>query len=360
MKPRAVGIAWLRSWPGPEALQGEWSQAVGKPAFRLSPEASDLPRTQTLLEAFLEEYLHELRSYAPQALCMGTARGELVGLLHGYEFWARTGQSPPPTLSTATSLGSLATYTARKLHLSGPAWTVSQTCISGMVALYTAALLIEGGVVERAAFGAVEAPLHPFYAEAMNALRIYTRRQSYPYVSPGSGENTFAIAEAVGIGILTNEPAPIQISAIQLGTAYPTELPSYTAVSVEALERLLRTLGEKSPDFVLLHAPGTRQGDTAEIQAVQKVWGEVPAVSIKALTGHSLGAAPIVSLNWACHMLVSQQWPQVPPPALWMSSPPQQWENAVVIALGFGGVMSAVRIQKNPDYVPPRASPNPA
>jgi 3-oxoacyl-(acyl-carrier-protein) synthase len=112
------------------------------------------------------------------------------------------------------------------------------------------------------------------------------------------------------------------------------------------VEAFLRQMGDGRPDFVVLHAPGTRQGDKAEWEAVKRVWGEVPALSVKAWVGHSLGVAPLVSLSWAMYLLSTQRWLELPYKPHWPSYPPQRWQEAVVLALGFGGVMGAIWIQK--------------
>lgn len=345
MTPNPVGIAFLVGWPSPSLEEGHWEEVRGRPVFRLDVPIQGLSRTKILLEAFLHKHGEALRQLAPEAVCMASARGEMEALLALYEHW-QLGERLPPTTSPETTAGTLATVVAHAVGVKGPAYTVSQTCISGLAALYHATLMLRSGEATRVLFGAVEAPLHPFFVEALASLRIYSSRKAFPFCLPGSGENTLALGEGLAIGVLVQGEAPIQVVHVALQTAAPAELPSYTAVSVQALRRLLERLGEGPPDFVLLHAPGTRQGDQAEWEAVKAFWGEVPALSIKLWTGHSLGAASLLSIAWAAEFLQKAMWPQVPYRPFWGNTPPKAWNEAVVLALGFGGVMGGVRLRK--------------
>ncbi|MCS7161805.1 MAG: hypothetical protein NZ958_00545 [Bacteroidia bacterium] len=330
------------SLPGAEELEraGQNWQVRGKwPVYALSEGGT----TWGLLSALVERHAEELSALAPQAVVIGSARGEMTTLFQAYEAW-QSAESPSPTLSPETSLGTLASRLARRLGIQGPAWTVSQTCLSGLVALYQAALLIRAGVAQRVLFGAVEAPLHPFFIETMAALRIYSHQSDFPFVRPLSGTNTFALGEAVALGVLAEgTEGPFRVEAIQLTTAPPREGLAFPAVDAEALAAFLREFST-APDMVFLHAPGTRQGDAAEWQAVCSAWGEVPACAPKAFFGHSLGASPLVSLGLACAFLRQRRWVTSLP----FSNSPTQWRRAIVLALGYGGAMGAVELSYAP------------
>lgn len=345
---------YLRLWSRPSWEEGahaeaHWHKEGGLPVYRLPVEGKG-PRAWQLLTALGKATEASLRAARPEAVILGTARGESLALL---EAFAGSQQGGPlsPTLSPDTSGGTLASRFARELGVSGPAWVVSQTCLSGLLALYQAALLIRAQEATTVLFGAVEAPLHPFFVRMMAALRLYTPHKRYPFVRPGDRErkNTFALAEGVALGLLSRLPVgPFQLMALRVATAAPRKGIAFTAVDPDALANLLRSLGETPPDVVLLHAPGTQQGDAAEWQAIQSVWGALPALSVKALFGHSLGAAPLVSLGFLLEVLQRQVWPELPYAPLWGKNPPSRWREAVLIGLGYGGSMGALRIQ----YVP--------
>lgn len=342
---------YLRLWSRPnweDATQAptSWQSVEGLPVYRLPIEGSG-PRAWQLLSFLAEETQAPLQAARPEVVILGTARGESIALLEAFDDWQQ-GEGISPTLSPQTSRGTLASRLARKVGILGPAWEVSQTCLSGFIALYQAAILVRSAEATTALFGAVEAPLHSFFGRMMAALRLYTPYEQYPYVRPGNAEkvNSFALGEGVALGLLSQTPiSPFQLVAIRIATAPPQRGLAFTAVDAAALEALLRGVGETPPDMVFLHAPGTQQGDTAEWQAVQKVWGLLPALSVKTFFGHSLGAAPLVSLSLLLETFRREGWPVLPYTPLWGHLQPRRWREAVLIGLGYGGTMGAIRIR---------------
>ncbi|GIV25768.1 MAG: hypothetical protein KatS3mg026_1460 [Bacteroidia bacterium] len=339
----AAGLHFLESLPSPWE-GGQWAFLGARPVYRLQVHQQG-SGTQALLEAFWQKWGQAVAAHQPTAVVMASARGSLQPFLEGYETW-KAQKRVSPTFSPETTLGTLATWVAHRVGCEGPAWSVSQTCVSGLYALQSALLWHQLHPTEKVLFGAVETPLAPFFVEAMAALRIYSSRTVFPYSLPGTGQNTLALGEAIAVGIVGPLPAPFEITHGVTGTARPEAGQAYTAVAQKPLQRLLAQLGEEPPDFVLLHAPGTRQGDATEWEAVRAVWGPLPALSIKSQVGHSLGAAPLVALRWATYLLEGGPWPQLDYKPFWPSEPPPRRKEAVVIALGFGGAMGAVRIRR--------------
>jgi len=266
MKALAVGLHFLESLPDPQE-KGHWESLGGRPAYRLPTDLPG-PRAQALLEVFWDRWGATLAAHRPAAVVMASARGDMEAFLQGYETW-KAQKRVAPTFSPDTTLGTLATWVAHRVRCEGPAWTVSQTCVSGFYALQCALLWHQLHPTQKVLFGAVETPLVPFFVEAMAALRIYSARTTPPYSLPGTGQNTLALGEAVALGIIGPLPAPFVITHLFTGTALPQPGQAYTAVAQTPLEHLLRQLGTTPPDFILLHAPGTRQGDKTEWEAVQ-------------------------------------------------------------------------------------------
>lgn len=355
---------YLRLWSLPEGQalftdENGWTHIGGYPVYRI--ETSSASFSEAMLEAPLQGRAFELLSYLlsrygaeiqalqPQALYLGSSRGEIETLVEGV-LSHKEGEALSPTLSPRTSLGSLGSALARTLHIAGPAVVISQTCLSGLMALYEAMLFIKAGEGDTVLFGAVEAPLSPFFIETMAALRIYTQSPAPPFVRPGAvkGKNSFALGEGTVLGILSRE----RLSAFRLGGIRIRTAPSragiaFPAVDADALAELLASMGA-APDFVVLHAPGTRQGDAAEWEAIRRVWGTPPALSIKGSIGHSLGAAPLLGLAVALHFMTHRLWYAPPYPVIWNTTPPEKWSEAVIIGLGYGGVMGAIRVHHEP------------
>lgn len=74
----------------------------------------------------------------------------------------------------------------------------------------------------------------------------------------------------------------------------PEPTGTYAAI---AMKDALKAAGLKSSDigYVCLHGTGTKLNDGMEAKAVAKVFPDVPASSIKHLTGHTLGASGIIN-----------------------------------------------------------------
>ncbi|MCS6895667.1 MAG: hypothetical protein NZZ60_05915 [Bacteroidia bacterium] len=346
---------YLKVWslPEPESIlkeSAEWAFINSRPVYSLSEVMGDARAVQ-LLMSLAEKYAAEIRRFSPSAAYIGSSRGEIALLVQGIRSWEGTGKVSP-TLSPETSMGTLASQVARYLGITGSAATISQTCLSGLSALHMAALHVRAGEGRCVLFGAVDAPLTPFFVETMAALRIYTRETTPPYVRPGhvTSKNTFALGEGAVLGLLSSERfSPFKLVQIRLHTAPVRHGVSFTAVDTEALTALLSQMEGEKPDFVLLHAPGTAQGDAAEWEAVYRVWGDIPVLSIKRFIGHTLGAAPLLSLSAALFLLQTRKWVSMPYATFWKGSlSPVRWREVIVIGLGYGGVMGALRIQYEP------------
>jgi 3-oxoacyl-(acyl-carrier-protein) synthase len=95
-------------------------------------------------------------------------------------------------------------------------------------------------------------------------------------------------------------------------------------------------------DAIVMHAPGTIQGDAYEMQAIAQVFPQMRPLctSNKWKIGHTLGASGMLSLHLAVLMLQRQQFIPVPYLAVPQSRPALR--KVLVNAVGFGG--SAVSI----------------
>ena len=301
---RPVYLHGLWGRPAPEAVLSQpaegWTFVGEYPVRPVGPEIA--PSAQTLLEKLISEnFISPPASVG--AVYIGSARGEIGSLLSSYETWKFRREAL--RFVPETTPGALSVLVAEKLACSGPAITLSQTCVSGLAALYQAVLYtIATG--QAACFGAVEAPLHPLLIESFGYLRLASRRKAFPYTLPFQ-ENSVALAEGAVIGFVSPEPGPWQIEQVALYT-HSGGGATFTALPEAAFPVLLRMLGENPPQAVILHAPGTRKGDFTELRAVEAVWGRIPAITIKPLIGHSIGASGLLSLFWAQWLMTHQMW----------------------------------------------------
>ncbi len=355
---RPLFISHLVGLPAPEVYLGRpsegWILEAGAVQRRLAPASP----TDCL--ALLDRALDEWPEVGAEAVFLGTARGALSPLLTVSK-QASSGEMPDFRSFAQTSHGALASHVARRLRLAGPALTVSQTCVSGLAALYMAALFLLSGGGEAAVFGAVESPLHPLFIQSFQHFRLYTKRQSWPFTIPFGAANTLALAEAVVLGRLSTRPSPFRLEAVALSVE-PAE--TYTAFSVRALQHVLHQLEGFQLDGVLLHAPGTRQGDLAEVNQVQAVWGACPLLSFKTFTGHSVGASGLQGLQLAAWLLERQAWllndegisvapPDASTPAWstrqgFVAKLVKPMQRLAVLGAGFGGAAAGVIVSYEP------------
>ena len=132
--------------------------------------------------------------------------------------------------------------------------------------------------------------------------------------------------------------------AVIEGVGYATELLEHSvSISTEAMcfqrsmKMALGSLAPSSVDVIVMHAPGTIQGDLSEYKAIEKIFDtQMPMLtSNKWKTGHTLGASGLLSLEMAILMLQHQVFIPVP----YNNKKPESKtiRRILVNAVGFGG-----------------------
>lgn len=219
---------------------------------------------------------------------------------HEWKLLVNLHQQMPLRFSPWTTGGALSGALAKYLGVQGAHFTVSAACNSLLAALDIALAYLEKGRWDIAVVGAVDLAAEAHLAHAISLLRIYTSYTQFPFVRPFSGENTFALGESVVLFLVgKNPPNPLwEIVDLNLYTFHsqtPTQITTQNFIDLLSLVSI-------RPDFILCHAPGTRQGDFAELSAMQKLFKGVPFYSAKWLTGHTLGASAGTSLEALYHL----------------------------------------------------------
>jgi 3-oxoacyl-(acyl-carrier-protein) synthase len=284
----------------------------------------------------------------PCAVIIGSARGATETLEEAHRGFVTEGTVSPLT-SPFTTGGLLSSAVANDLGVVGPTSSLSMTCGSGLFAVATAASYLLTGFARRAIAGGAEAPLTPFTIAQMKALRIYSGdvRGGYP-CRPCSteGGNTLVLGE--GAALFALELASEGAATVGLprilsvgfgrengGTLTGTSREGYGFET--AMRGALRgTRG--AVDGVVLHAPGTSLGDSAELAAIGRVFeNALPyCVSIKHTTGHTFGAAGSLGIV-AARAVAGGAQIAVPYPSRLQGRPPGAMRRFLVNAAGFGG-----------------------
>jgi len=286
-------------------------------------------------------------------LCIGTARGSTGAFeYHHRNFLADGGTALKPYTSPTTTGGSVTSPVALALDCNGPVASLSMTCSSGLYAMAQGVAFLRAGMAERFVVGGTEAPLTPFTLAQMGILRIYSKdgETCYP-CRPLSSEakNTLTLGEGAAVFCLERVERSRSVPKI-VGVGFGAELhQSATGMSREgipfqqsmtrALAALQELRGDSVIDLVIMHAPGTVQGDSSELAALRAVFGNLPPITTtKFLTGHTFGASGPLGVLFALFFLKGGRVPSFPyelrinPPAV-----PDRIRRVMINSAGFGG-----------------------
>ncbi len=253
---------------------------------------------------FADRVLAARERYGPRriAVVVGTSTSGILASEDAYRARdPRTGALPEGFDYEHThDMFSLARFVREALGLRGPAMTVSTACASSARSFVDASHLIEAGVCDAAVVGGADSlcrmTLHGFAA-----LDLISPVPCRPCDAERAG---ISIGEAAGFALLEREgngPALLGYGATSDGYHMSAPHPE-AAGAIGAMRQALDRAGlaPRDIDYVNLHGTGTRANDAMEDLAVAEVFGiDTPCSSVKAWTGHALGAAGIVEAGIA-------------------------------------------------------------
>ncbi|GAC1503904.1 MAG: beta-ketoacyl-ACP synthase II [Vulcanimicrobiaceae bacterium] len=189
----------------------------------------------------------------------------------------------------------------------GPIFAMSSACASSNDAVSTAYNMILRGDARAVVSGGAEATISPLSLGGFCSMKALSTRNDDPARAsrPWDKERDgFVLGEGSGILVLEDfasaqkRGAHMYAEVIgfgQSGDAYNLVAPDPEANGVElALRRTLKKAGIEASevDYINAHGTSTPQGDVAESQGIERVFGKRVAVSSsKSMFGHALGAA---------------------------------------------------------------------
>ena len=254
----------------------------------------------------------------------------------------------------------------------GPIFAIASACASSNDAIATAYNMILRGDARAMVAGGAEATISPLALGGFCSMKALSTRNDEPAKAsrPWDKERDgFVLGEGSGMMVLEDynsaqaRGAKIYAEVIgfgQSGDAYNLVAPDPEANGVEiALNRALRNAGidASEVDYINAHGTSTPQGDVAESQGIERVFGKRVAVSSsKSMFGHALGAA--AALEGVATILAVQNdiMPptinyEVPDPECTLDYVPNIARRATVnVALsnsfGFGGHNSVLAFRK--------------
>jgi 3-oxoacyl-(acyl-carrier-protein) synthase len=255
--------------------------------------------------------------------------------------------------SPATTLGNISSWVSHDLQTVGPEISHSITCSTGLHALLNGIAWLQSGMSNQFLVGASEAPLTPFTLSQMTALKVYSNEDTAfanRCLDFQKTSNTMVLGEAAACLSLSlsSENAIAKITGIGFATEI---LSSSTSISTEAkcfqksMKMAIGSYAVDDIDAIVMHAPGTIQGDKTEFEAIKKVFGnQLPLLtSNKWKVGHTFATSGLLSLELALLMLQNQHF--IETPFYKNQNTTKKLRTVLVNAVGFGGNAVSVLIE---------------
>ena len=247
--------------------------------------------------------------------------------------------------SPATTLGNISSWVSHDLQTDGPEISHSITCSTGLHALLNGIAWLQSGMCNQFLVGASEAPLTPFTLSQMTALKVYSNEDNAlanRCLDFEKTSNTMVLGEAAACLSLSlnSEKAIAKITGIGFATEI---LSSSTSISTEAecfqksMKMAIGSYAFDDIDAIVMHAPGTMQGDKTEFEAIKKVFGKkLPLLtSNKWKVGHTFATSGLLSIELAILMLQNQHF--IETPFYKNQNTTKKLNRILVNAVGFGG-----------------------
>jgi 3-oxoacyl-(acyl-carrier-protein) synthase len=319
-----VEYAWNHLLSGETALgpiQGfdprPWGLDVAG-EVRALPRRPDLDRAFQLLDLAVDEALADAgwvgdngtEASADLAVVLGTCQGAIEGARGIHRAYA----ARPVPAGSAADRHAFAEYRpgrgteriAERLGATGPLATLGMVCVSSSVATLHATELLRRGEASRALAGGFEA-FSPFVFTGFQCIGALAKGPLRPFDHDRDGTVLGEGAALLCLETLSSARARgARIRAEVLGGGVAADAFHMTAPDPQGggLERAIRHafreagVGPADIDYISAHGTGTPFNDQMEFTAFSRVFSELeasgrtpPLSSIKAIFGHTLGAA---------------------------------------------------------------------
>lgn len=285
---------------------------------------------------------------------IGSSRGATKLFEKYHKEFLETGRTST-LASPTTTLGNISSWVAHDLKNDGPDISHSITCSTALHAVLNAVAWLQSGMATKFLVGGSEAPLTDFTIAQMNALKIYSKETGeFPCKAfdLNKTKNTMILGEGAAVACLEIGEKENALAYIE-GIGYATDdIEHNISISDEAncfqksMKMALQNTNLKDVDAIVMHAPGTLKGDTSEIKAIKKVFGEnQPMLTTnKWKVGHTFGASGMLNLEMAILMMQHNQFIEVP--FAEKQTIRKDIKKVLLNAVGFGGNAVSILISK--------------
>jgi 3-oxoacyl-[acyl-carrier-protein] synthase-1 len=264
-----------------------------------------MARMALLLVEQLDEPLRRARSrWRPEriAVLLGTSTAGAETTERAFQAYVRDGALPDAyDFRKQHTYGAALHVVAELTGARGPAWTISTACTSSAKPLASAQRLIAADVIDAAVVGGIDT-LCSLTLQGFHALQALDRRPCRPFSSERAGLSlgeggVLAVVERAGEARVLVEGVGETSDAYHVSAPHPEGRGALAAMR-GALEQA--GCDPCEVDHVNAHGTGTQLNDVAEAAAIAALFGdEVPVVSTKGYTGHTLGAAGAIEFAFS-------------------------------------------------------------
>lgn len=268
----------------------------------------------------------EILTNGQTGVSYGSSSGSLDAIM---DFYSMCVDNKVANLNSGSYIKMMPQTTAVNLSLHfkthGRLVNTSTACTSGSLGIGSAYELIKNGVQTVMIAGGAE-EFHPSQVGVFDTLYATSTKNSTPKLSPtpfDKNRDGLVVGEGAGTLILEEYEHAIKrnakIYAEIVGFASNTDGTHVTNPNKETMALVMKqallnaNLKPEDISYINAHGTATLQGDVAETQATNEIFGnKTPISSIKSYTGHTLGACgsieAILSImmmnnNWFCPTL---------------------------------------------------------
>jgi 3-oxoacyl-[acyl-carrier-protein] synthase-1 len=241
-------------------------------------------------------------------IVLGTSTSGIYETENAYAYLEEHGRVPATfSLPSQHSWIATARFLQAELGLEGPCYVISTACSSSSKSLSSAHRLITTGVCDAVLTGGVDS----LCRLTMHGFKSLDIMSDQPCTPLDKDRNGISLGEGAGLLLLEKPHDTFSDCVHLLGYGESSDAHHMTAPHPEgkgaviAMHEALAQAGitAKDIDYVNLHATGTVLNDSAEMLAMDQVFGpELHCSGTKGLTGHTLGAAGGIEsiITWLC------------------------------------------------------------
>ena len=239
------------------------------------------------------------------AIVIGTTMANIRELEETNKTWVADGEDKvDPHLIIKYPGSSLVFNVAYELGLNSPCYCISTACAAGNYSIGYGFDLIRHNEIELALTGGAD-PFSRISFTGFENLFAMAPEKCQPFDKNRKG---MMVGEGAGMLVIESlehaQKRSASIYAEILGYGLSCDAKHMTLPSVEGLSNVMKKAVQETSikqgdiDYISAHGTGTKSNDSAEAQAINRVFPKwkknIPVSSIKSMLGHTMGAASAI------------------------------------------------------------------